>query len=109
MAMAHRVAYLVKVYNIPMCLILNTNKIGVHLVPTGGDRSWETTGPKHVQVLGIEDKRQITIVVSSSIERSLLPLQVMFQGTTSHTLPPMNHGRKQCSLIDFHLTYNPNH
>ncbi len=109
MAIAHRVAYLVKVYNIPMCVIVNTNQIGVHLVPTGRDQTWETRGAKHVHVLGIEDKRQITIVVSSSTERSLLPLQVVFQGTTNHTLPPMNHGRKQCSLISFHLTYNSNH
>ncbi len=33
----------------------------------------------------------------------------MFQGTTKHTLPPMNHGRKQCSSVGFHLTYNSNH
>jgi hypothetical protein len=48
MAMAHRVAYLVKVYNIPMCLIVNTNQIQLHLVPIGGDRTWETRGAKHV-------------------------------------------------------------
>jgi hypothetical protein len=109
MAMAHRVVYVVKVYNIPMCLIINTNRIGVHLLPSKGNQTWETRGVKHVQVLGIEDKKQITIVVSSSTKRSLLPLQVVFQGTTNHTLPPMNHGRKQCSLISFHLTYNSNH
>jgi hypothetical protein len=109
MAMAHKVAYLVEVCNIPMCQIVNTNQIGVYLVPTRGNLTWETRGAKHVEVLGIEDKRQITIVVSSSIERSLLPLQVMFQGTTKHTLPPMNHGRKQCSSVGFHLTYNSNH
>jgi hypothetical protein len=106
MAMAHRVAYLVKVYNIPLCLIINTNQIGVHLVPTGGNRTWETRGVKHVQVSWIEHKRQITII---STERSLLPLQVVFQKTTNHILPPMNHGRKQCSSIGFHLTYNSNY
>ncbi len=108
MAMAHRVAYFVKVYNVLMCLIVNTYQTRVHLVPTKGDRTWEIRGAIHVQVLGIEDKRKITIVVSSSAEGSLLPLQVVFQRTTNHTLPPMNHGRKQCSLIGFHLTYSSN-
>jgi len=41
MAMAHGVVYLVKVYNILMSLIVNANQIGVHLVPIGGDRTWE--------------------------------------------------------------------
>lgn len=94
MAMAHRVAYLVKVYNILMCLIVNTYQIEVHLVPIGGDWTYEIRGAKLVQVLGIEDKRQIITVVSSLADGSLLPLQVVFQRTTNHTLPPMNHGRK---------------
>jgi hypothetical protein len=61
--MAHQVAYLVKMYNIPPCLIVNANKIGVHLVPTGGDQTWERKGAKHIQVSGIEDKRQIVTIV----------------------------------------------
>jgi hypothetical protein len=48
MAMARKIAYLVKVYNIPMCLIVNTYQIGVHLVPTKGDQTWETIRTKHV-------------------------------------------------------------
>jgi hypothetical protein len=74
MAMAHRVAYLVKVYNILMCLVVNIDQTRVHLVPVGGDRTWETRGAKHVQVLGIEDKRQTIVIVSSSAKKSLLPL-----------------------------------
>lgn len=65
MAMAHRVTCLVKVYNIPMCLVINTNQTKVHLVPTKGNQTWETRGAKHVQVLGIENKRQITTIISS--------------------------------------------
>jgi hypothetical protein len=109
MAMACRVAYLVKVYNIPMCLIVNINQIGVHLVPTRGDWTWETRGAKHVEVLGIEDKRQITIVVSFSTERSLLLYKLCYKGQQIIHSHPMNHGRKKCSSIGFHLTYSSNH
>jgi hypothetical protein len=72
MAMAHRVAYLMNVYNILMCLIVNTYQIEVHLVPTKGDWTWEIKGVKHVQVLGIVDKRQIITFVSSLAERVIV-------------------------------------
>ncbi len=71
-------------------MVVNTNQIGLHLVPTGGDGTWERKGAKHVQVLGIKDKRKITIVVSFSANGSMLPLQIVFQGTTSSAFPPMN-------------------
>ncbi len=108
-SMAHQVAYLVKMYTIPPCLVVNTYQTGVHLIPTRRDQTWERKGVKHIQVLGIEDKRKITIIVSSLAYGSMLPLQVMFQSTTSWALPPMNEGKKNCLSSGFHLTYNSNH
>jgi len=55
--MAHMVVYLIKAYSIPTCLVINTYQTGVHLVPTRGDTTWETKGAKHIQVLGIKDKK----------------------------------------------------
>jgi hypothetical protein len=69
-SMAHQV----EMYNIPPCLVINTNQIGVHLVPTRVDRTWERKGAKHIQVLGIKDKREIIIVLSSLANGSMLPL-----------------------------------
>jgi len=86
-SMAHQVAYLVNMYNIPPCLVVNTDQTRVHFAPTGRDRTWERKGAKHIQVLGMEDKRQITAV------GLMLHLQVVFQGTTSRTFPPMNEGK----------------
>jgi len=86
--MTHRATYLVKVYNIPMYLVVNKDQIGIHLIPIKKYQTWETIGVKHVQVLGIIDKRQNMTIVSSSMND--LPLQVVFKGTTSHTFPHMN-------------------
>ncbi len=108
-SMAHQVVYLVKMYNIPPCLVVDTNQTRVHLVPTRGDQTWGKKGSKHVQVLGIEDKRKIAIVVSFSTNWSMLPLQVVFQGTTSRAFPPMNERRKNCLSSGFHPTYSSNH
>jgi hypothetical protein len=86
--MTHKVAYLVKVYNIPTYLVVNKDQIGIHFIPIRKDQTWETIGVKHVKVLGIVDKRQNMSIVSSSMNG--LPLQVVFKGTTSHTFPRMN-------------------
>jgi len=88
MAMAHRVAYLVKVYNVPMCLVVNIDQARVHLVPIGGDHTWETRKAKHIQVLGIENKRQITTIVSSSTKGHCYLRKLCFKGQQivhSHT------------------------
>jgi len=38
-AMAHKVAYLVKTYNIPACLVINIDQTRVHLVPNKSDKT----------------------------------------------------------------------
>lgn len=52
--MTFRVVYLVKLYNIPSTLVVNFDQIGIHLV---------TKGAKHIHVLGIVDKEQITSII----------------------------------------------
>jgi hypothetical protein len=41
-----------------------------------------------VQVLSLEDKKQVTMVVSSNVVGDMLPPQVMFTSCTPKTLPP---------------------
>jgi hypothetical protein len=103
-AMAHMVAYLVKAYNIPTCLVINTDQTRIHLVPTRGDRMWETKGTKHIQVLGIEDKKQITTIVSSSTNGTLLPLQIVFQGPTQSFTS--SHERRKKNLFFFWVSFD---
>jgi hypothetical protein len=39
----------------------------------------------------------------------MLPLQVVFEGTTSSVLPPVNERKKYCLSSGFHLTYSSKH
>jgi hypothetical protein len=48
---------------------------------------------EHFNVHGIEDKRQITVGTSSSAKGNVLPFQVIFQGLTKRSLPPLNDGK----------------
>jgi hypothetical protein len=60
-------------------------------------------------VHGIEDKRQITVSVSSTAAGGLLPFQVVFTGLTQRSLPPRNSGRIGCEDVGWHLTSSNNH
>jgi hypothetical protein len=93
-AMAQHCAYLVKIHNIPNKLVINSNQTWIHLVPTRGSRTWETKKAKHVKVHGAEDKRQITVTISSTVDGRCLHFQVIFQGTTTIFLPKLEGGRK---------------
>jgi hypothetical protein len=94
--MAQRCAYLVSVHNIPSELIVNIDQTGIHLVPTCGSRTWETKGAKHIRIQGQDDKRKITVVVSSAASGKCLPFQAIFQGTTIRSLPKLEGGRLNC-------------
>jgi len=62
-----------KVYNIPPALIVNNDQTSVHHIPTTRERTWENKGLKHIQILRVEDKRQITMVISLVANGFLLP------------------------------------
>jgi hypothetical protein len=89
--------------------LVNTDQTGIHLVPTGGSRTWEEKNSKFVRVHGVDDKRQIIVAASSAANGQVLPFQVIFQGLISRTLPPMNQGRQTCEDVGWHLTFGSNH
>jgi hypothetical protein len=107
--MVYYIAYLVKLNLIPPCLVVNTDQTRIHLVPTPGERTWESKGSKHIQVLRVEDKRQVTLVVSFTVNGNLLLEQVVFISTTHRSLPPSNEGKQKCINSSWDLTFSENH
>jgi hypothetical protein len=106
--MVHRVAYL-QAYNVLASLVINTNQTKNHFVSTNGERTWEKKGSKNIFVFGVEDKKQITIVVSFAVNGRFLPLQIIFIGSTTRCLPQNSPGKASCLGARFHLTYFANH
>ena len=86
-------------------LVVNLDQTGLHLVPAGA-RTYEVKGSKQVSIARIDDKRQITAVVESSLDGCLLPLQLIFQGKTDASLPPHTDESRNAK---FHLTKSSNH
>ncbi len=105
----YKIAYLAKLYLIPPHLVVNTNQTRIHFVPIIGERTWENKGSKHIQVLGVEDKRQVTLVLSFVANGNLFPRQVVFTSTTHRCLPPSNEGKIKCINIGWDFTLSENH
>ena len=91
--MTLRIAYLVKLYNIPLSLVVNTDQTSIHLVPLAEDRTWKKKGSNDVGVIGGDDKMAITPCVSSATNGYLFPLQLIFSGTSKRVIPKTQLGK----------------
>ena len=71
---------------IPPELVINFNQTGIHYIPVS---SWsmEMEGAKRVEVVGKDDKRQITAIFGISMSGDFLPIQLVYQGKTTKCLP----------------------
>ena len=60
-------------------LILNWEQTGIKVVPSS---TWtmEEYGSKHVEMVGITDKHQITAGFCGSLTGNFLPVQVIYKG-----------------------------
>ena len=63
----------------------------------------EVAGSKRVEVVGKDDKQQITACFAGSMAGDFLPLQLVYEGKTTHCLPHVEFRR------DWHITYSSTH
>jgi hypothetical protein len=63
---------------------VNSNQIRIHLVFNVNEKTWKPKRMKHVQVLSLEDMKQVIMVVSSSTASDLLPPQIVFISSIGH-------------------------
>ena len=92
----------VEMDEIPFDLIINWDQTGINYVPVS---SWtmEKQGARRVEIVGVDDKQQITAVFSCSMAGDFLPIQVIYKGTTSRCLPSYTFPS------DWHITHSINH
>ena len=87
---------------IPPELVVNFDQTGINYVPVS---SWsmEKEGAKRVEVVGKEDKPQITAVFGISMSGDFLPIQLVYQGKTTKCLPSFDFPPS------WDITYSDNH
>ncbi|KAJ6553233.1 hypothetical protein B0H19DRAFT_865606, partial [Mycena capillaripes] len=81
-----RMAHAIKEHDIPAGLILNSDQTQVIYAP-GTGLTWAPKGSKHVSVVGLEEKRAFTLVVTVADDGTLLPFQGVFVGSTKRSRP----------------------
>ena len=77
---------IVEMEEIPPGLVFNWDQTGISIVP-GSAWTMELKGSRKVEIAGMSDKRQITVVISGTMTGELMPFQVIYQGKTSGCLP----------------------
>jgi len=82
-----RLAYYVRVFNVPRSNVFNADQTGVTLVPSGNDRTYDVKGGKDVSVIGSEEKRAFTACLGSAADGTILPFQSIWKGKTTSSLP----------------------
>ncbi|THU76141.1 hypothetical protein K435DRAFT_705496, partial [Dendrothele bispora CBS 962.96] len=81
-----REAWVIREYNIPAELRINTDQTQT-VYQQGTKATWEKQGAKQVPVVGIDEKRAFTLVPSISASGEVLPFQAVFSGKTDVSLP----------------------
>ncbi|CAH1248531.1 Hypp8212 [Branchiostoma lanceolatum] len=73
-------------HNILDDMVVNFDQTGVQSVPSG-EWTLEEAGARQVSIVGLEDKRQITVPLTISLAGQLRPPQVLYQGKTEKCHP----------------------
>jgi hypothetical protein len=81
-----RKAYAIKEEDIPAELYVNSDQMQLVYAP-GNRMTWALTGSKQVAVVGMDEKRAFTLLVSVAADGTILPFQAIFQGKTKLSLP----------------------
>jgi hypothetical protein len=81
-----RISTTMRTFRVPPALVINGDQTGVNLFPCD-NKTYEIKGSKQVAVLGQDDKRHITLMVTSAMDGTLLPFQAVMKGKTKDSLP----------------------
>lgn len=81
-----RVGLMVSKFNIPRDLVINFDETGIQLCPAS-TRTYHKRGDHQVEIIGLDDKRQLTCGLAASMTGVRLDIQLIFAGTTDRCHP----------------------
>lgn len=81
-----RKAYQIKEHDIPAPLYINSYQTNAIYVP-GDKMTWAKKGSKQVTLVGSEEKRAFTVMVSVTSDGKLLPFQAIYQEKSKVSCP----------------------
>ena len=93
----------IKKYNIPPQLVLNADQTPSNYISVG-KTTMAKSGSKSIPIKGLTDKRSITLTFVVTLAGDFLPLQIIYKGKTTASLP-----RGFRFPTGFSLSQNPKH
>ncbi|KAG8720050.1 hypothetical protein FRC09_010184 [Ceratobasidium sp. 395] len=91
---------------VPECCIVNADQTQV-VYNSSDQKTWNATGERQIPVVGIEDKRAFTLLVSASLAGDVLPFQAIYTGKTKRSVPDSNSpGYSEAIELGFLLDYS---
>ncbi|KAJ6449476.1 hypothetical protein C8R45DRAFT_917279 [Mycena sanguinolenta] len=84
-----RVRYAILTGKIPLELIVNADQAGNYLLPASG-HTFHDRGAKQVDLVAKDEKRAYTMMIASTPAGDLLPIQGIWAGKTTGSLPNAN-------------------
>ena len=84
----HSVVNCIETHNIPPSLVVNFDQTPSKLVP-GSKATLAKTNDENVPIVGMSDKRMITATFSMTLDGKFLPMQLIYGGKTSKSIPPV--------------------
>ena len=75
-----------KFEDIPLDLIFNWDQTGMNYLPVS-NWTMEKEGAKHIEIKGLDDKRLIMAVFGGTRTGEFLPIQLVYQGSTTRCHP----------------------
>lgn len=84
--MFFRIVHLVNWYDIPLCLLINMDQLGIILL-LANNTTYHDKGFRQVNVMGKDEKRAYTLCVASTAAGDALPFQQVWSGKTKGSLP----------------------
>ena len=78
-----------KEYSIPLSMAINFDQTGTRMVPVS-DWTLEVQGSKQIDMIGLDDKREVTALLAVSMTGELLPSQIIYGGKTPRCHPSVN-------------------
>lgn len=106
-----RCAVIMNVYAIDPELVLNFDQTGISLVPAS-TFTYDNKNAKRVAVSHIEDKRQITGLVCSTLANKMVPMQLVFTGKTDRCHPTnasLTKVKAKAAANKFRFAHSENH
>ena len=88
--------------DVPEDMIVNWDQTAIKYIPLS---NWTMAkeGSKRVEVVGIDDKRQITATFAASLSGNFLPVEMVYEGKTTKCHPAVKFPE------GWHVTHTPNH